>query len=703
MLFYLVSYYLIRPVMSGVMELGGDASPFGEQKVLCAVILIFTWLSAALVLLAAMHRFTAFAVVENILKWVGTPVALVNCIMLKWNLQGIVGESTNAFAYVQSIAYALYCALFLCLCVSSWMENRKISWNLKRFMISLGWFAAAVAVSFQSYTFIALFGPAKEYIKIYNLTPFHRIVLYGGLAFLVAVFVLLRKMERKVIHHALIFLSLSTLMIFLSDYTGDVFIGEAFFPLQLPLHLCHTEMFLVPLCLIFRMKRLYNFTFFINVIGAFFAMTMPNYEEGLNFLDPALMVFWVNHICAFGMPLLLMALGEFERPKLKQFYYSTIAFSVYFFSILFVNAWFTNYGEVDFFFLNSDFVVEKLGKWAEDTRLITATFEINSLKFVFYPLYQALFFICYNIFTVCMWFLYEQCFTIADLYGDIIKRSQKIKADRLALESQLNGRSMEEPLYMQETELLVLDHVSKRYGSSSVYAVKDANLTVCGGEIFGFLGPNGAGKSTIIKSIVGIQPITDGQIRVCGFDAMRQPVEAKRQLGFVPDHYELYENLSGREYINYIADLYRVSANERTERIDRYVSLFHLEGAFDNPMKTYSHGMKQKIAIMAALVHNPKIWILDEPLTGLDPDSIFQVKECMKQHAKEGNIVFFSSHIIDVVERICDRIAIIRKGEILTCRTLKEIEESGIGLEKFYMQTIEYTEKEPALVEGQTV
>ena len=120
-------------------------------------------------------------------------------------------------------------------------------------------------------------------------------------------------------------------------------------------------------------------------------------------------------------------------------------------------------------------------------------------------------------------------------------------------------------------------------------------------------------------------------------------------------------------------------------------------------MKTYSHGMKQKIAIMAALVHNPKIWILDEPLTGLDPDSIFQVKECMKQHAKEGNIVFFSSHIIDVVERICDRIAIIRKGEILTCRTLKEIEESGIGLENFYMQTIEYTPKESAAAKEQTV
>ena len=163
---------------------------------------------------------------------------------------------------------------------------------------------------------------------------------------------------------------------------------------------------------------------------------------------------------------------------------------------------------------------------------------------------------------------------------------------------------------------------------------------------------------------------------------------AKRQIGFVPDHYALYEKLTGREYINYIADLYEVSQADRDARINRYVKIFELQTAFDNQMKTYSHGMKQKIAIMAALVHNPKVWILDEPLTGLDPNSIFQVKECMKQHAKEGNIVFFSSHIIDVVEKICDRIGIIKKGQIQCVKTIEEIEKSGTTLEDFYMDII---------------
>lgn len=245
-----------------------------------------------------------------------------------------------------------------------------------------------------------------------------------------------------------------------------------------------------------------------------------------------------------------------------------------------------------------------------------------------------------------------------------------------------------EPMNPEGSNKLILKNFSKRYSTSDVYAVKDACLMIDGGQIFGFLGPNGAGKSTIIKSIVGIQTITEGSIEVCGYDVEKQPVGAKKQIGFVPDHYALYENLTGREYINYIADLYDVSEEERSKRIEEYVTRFYLSQAFDNPMKTYSHGMKQKIAIMAALVHEPKVWILDEPLTGLDPESIWQVKECMKAHAKKGNIVFFSSHIIDVVERICDRIAIIKKGTIMCNMSLKEIEQSGEPLEDFYMRTI---------------
>ena len=262
------------------------------------------------------------------------------------------------------------------------------------------------------------------------------------------------------------------------------------------------------------------------------------------------------------------------------------------------------------------------------------------------------------------------------------------------LEESLKGRNKNEPMNEAGTNKLILNNFSKKYSTSNVYAVKDANLEIDGGQIFGFLGPNGAGKSTIIKSVVGIQTITSGSIEVCGFDVEKQSVQAKLQIGFVPDHYALYENLSGREYINYIANLYGVDVEERNKRIDEFVERFQLQGSFENPIKTYSHGMKQKITIMSALVHNPKVWILDEPLTGLDPDSIFQVKETMKQHAAAGNIVFFSSHIIDVVEKICDKIAIIKNGHIICEADVKEIEASGTPLEEFYRTTIENSKVE---------
>ena len=458
-------------------------------------------------------------------------------------------------------------------------------------------------------------------------------------------------------------------------------------------------MFIIPLVLIFKMEKLYYFTIFINVLGAFFAMIMPNLGDDVNWLQASSVQFWSNHYMAMLLPLLLMSLKLFKRPKMKQFIYSLVAFFFYYALVLFLNPWLTAQGHsVDFFFINSDFIAEKLGEWAENLRDITFEFQMGDLTLLIYPVYQSLYFLVYVVLSFAMWFLYEQVFEITDTYEIITERNRKIKADRLALEAQLAGRSMQEPMNPQNEGKLILRDFSKRYSTSDVYAVYKANLEVDGGQIFGFLGPNGAGKSTIIKSIVGIQTITSGAIEVSGYDVDKQSVEAKMQIGFVPDHYALYENLTGREYINYIADLYNVPRNERDERIAEYVKRFRLETAIDNPMKTYSHGMKQKITIMSALVHNPKIWILDEPLTGLDPESIFQVKECMKEHASRGNIVFFSSHIIDVVENICDRIAIIRRGQILCTKSVAEIRESGIPLEQFYMGMIDGNTQSPVSV-----
>ena len=161
------------------------------------------------------------------------------------------------------------------------------------------------------------------------------------------------------------------------------------------------------------------------------------------------------------------------------------------------------------------------------------------------------------------------------------------------------------------------------------------------------------------------------------------------QIGYVPDNHAVYERLTGREYVNYVADLYNVSLKDRKERLEKYLELFDLAHAIDNQIKTYSHGMKQKVTVIAALIHNPRLWVLDEPLTGLDPTSSFQVKESMRLHANEGNIVFFSSHVIDVVEKVCDRIAIIKKGKLMCVKDLKEMRKNGESLEKLYLKIIE--------------
>ena len=163
----------------------------------------------------------------------------------------------------------------------------------------------------------------------------------------------------------------------------------------------------------------------------------------------------------------------------------------------------------------------------------------------------------------------------------------------------------------------------------------------------------------------------------------------KLQMGYVSDNHAVYENLTGREYINYVADLYMVSKEDRDERLEKYTKMFQLEEAIDNQIKSYSHGMKQKLVVIAALIHNPKVWVLDEPLTGLDPSSAYQIKECMREHASRGNIVFFSSHVIEVVEKICDRIAIIQKGVLQGVFDVKKLTDAGVDLEDLYLSFVE--------------
>ena len=235
--------------------------------------------------------------------------------------------------------------------------------------------------------------------------------------------------------------------------------------------------------------------------------------------------------------------------------------------------------------------------------------------------------------------------------------------------------------------LLSVDNLTKIYKGQLTTAVSDVSFEVNEGEIVAFVGPNGAGKSTTIKCITGIHPFDGGSVIVCGHDIKTDPIGAKMNIGYVSDDHATYENLTGYDYLNFVCNVYRVPASERKQKIQNLADMLEISSALSKQINTYSHGMKQKICIIAALVHSPKLWILDEPMTGLDPRSAHILKELMRSHCAEGNSVFFSSHVLEVVEKLCDRVVIINRGSIIKTLSeddLKEITQSS-SLEEYFL------------------
>lgn len=239
--------------------------------------------------------------------------------------------------------------------------------------------------------------------------------------------------------------------------------------------------------------------------------------------------------------------------------------------------------------------------------------------------------------------------------------------------------------------MIELKKISKKYGNN-FYAVKDLNVTIKDGEIFGFLGPNGAGKTTTLKMMTGLSSLTSGQILINGHDIFLDSVEAKKQFGFVSDNPDVFLRLKGKEYLEFIASIFKLDKEEASNKIIELSQRFELISALNERILSYSHGMRQKLMIIGVLLHNPSNWILDEPLTGLDPKSAFTLKEMMREHADKGNSVLFSTHILDVAEKICDRIGIISKGKLIFVGTIEELKKSSKenqSLEELFLELIE--------------
>lgn len=239
--------------------------------------------------------------------------------------------------------------------------------------------------------------------------------------------------------------------------------------------------------------------------------------------------------------------------------------------------------------------------------------------------------------------------------------------------------------------MIEIKNISKSYVKGKK-SIENLNLEIKDGEIFGFLGPNGAGKTTTIKMITGILDIDEGDILIDGTSIQDNPIEAKKKFGFVPDNPDLFLKLKGIEYLNFLSDIYNVSPNKRKEKIENLSKKFGIYENLNDRIQSYSHGMRQKIVVIGALLHNPKNWILDEPMTGLDPKSSHDLKELMKEHTQNGNTVFFSTHVLEVAEKLCDRIGIINKGKLIFVGTYEEMKKmlrENASLEELFLEITE--------------
>lgn len=231
--------------------------------------------------------------------------------------------------------------------------------------------------------------------------------------------------------------------------------------------------------------------------------------------------------------------------------------------------------------------------------------------------------------------------------------------------------------------MLKIEHLTKTFGDTK--AVDDLSLHIHKGEIFGFIGHNGAGKSTTLKSCVGILPFDEGTILIDGHNIRTDPVTCKKELAYIPDNPDLYEFMSGIGYLNFIADIFAIPSDVRLRKIRSYAEVFELTDALAQPVSSYSHGMKQKLALISALIHDPKLIIMDEPFVGLDPKASHLLKQMMREHCDNGGAIFFSTHVLEVAEKLCDKVAIIKQGKLVRSGSMEEVKGDD-SLEEVFLE-----------------
>jgi len=639
-------------------------------------LILLRWSTMVILTWGIISGFTKHKYITLILGTVGVLTAILNILFFKTHLFVFFGEAANFFSFrgIQFFIETIIFSVIMGLSLYQILKD-KITIDYKKIWKPIGIFLGSAFFVMPESILYNFFGNYGEVPDDFN-GP-HMFVIFIAIALMFIIYFILRHKDQKSKDLLIVFLTFAAFFqYFYVRRTGLA---------ALPLHLCNTAVILLLFAVVFKIKGIFYFSYFANVIGSIGAILLPNYSSDLFSLS--VIHFGYNHLYALIIPILAVALHTFSRPVLSHMLKAIGIFSIYFFIVINLNAWFNNYNSTDYFFTYSDFLSDMFGIRNLQYNHIVE-FNFKGLTFTYFWLFQLLFYIIFIFIMFVSWFVYDANYQMVDQHHRLKMKQKQMRVDHLNLMKLLDGRSISEPMNPGGKDMIKISHFSKRYGHSSKYAVKDFSLQVKRGEIFGFLGHNGAGKSTTIKSLVGIQSITDGEMEICGYSIKSQPLEAKLRMGYVSDNHAVYEKLTGREYIHYVADLYRVPSDLRDQRLEELAKTLNLTHAIDQMIKSYSHGMKQKIVVIASLIHEPIVWILDEPLTGLDPISSYQIKEIMKNHAAKGNIVFFSSHVIEVVEKVCTKIAVITQGELTGIYEMETLKNQGISLEELYMKDI---------------
>ena len=526
------------------------------SKGMVAWMIMLKTLTPVATIVTAIEPFRSTHTTKNILAFYTPVIALLNLIMFRQNIMCFYGTTDVSLVSFRSIAFAI--EIILMGAISAYylyrfiinFEKSKRYVNAKKFVLAiLGLIVACLPVSF----FQILFGIFGEEASGFNFT--HRIVLYLSFLIPLLLYFGFRKKGKEENRTMLIYLASACLITFC--YTIDI---TNLSYTNLPLHLCNTGVFLIFIAFVFNIKSLYYFTFFVNVIGALFAMFMPNISNSM-FLAENLR-FWYNHIYVFFLPVLAMVLEIFPRPNFKMIRGAIGVFTIYFIAMIIANSWINTFASVDYFFLQGNTIskhVQFLANW-QDSYIWNIV--IRNVTYSTAWLYDIVVYVGYIFLMFMIWLLYDTLFKTQDHYK-LLNELDKIDILNVReLKKSLEG-DLTKPINPRGKNMINISHFSKIYAGSSRKAVDDFSLKVKAGQVFGFIGHNGAGKSTLIKSLVGIQSITSGKIEICGYDISKQPLQAKLNIGYVSDNHAVYEKLTGREYLNYVADLYLVSKENR--------------------------------------------------------------------------------------------------------------------------------------------